>query len=145
MNSTKTISASHDTALPLGERSRRITGLILIYLAGLALLAAGVTKFAHLPPVVAQLTAAGFGGQKIILVAGLEVLSAALFLVPKTRSIGLLLTSSFLGAAVAAHVQTSEYAGALAPAILLGICWFGTWLRYPVVLWSFNYDAIARK
>jgi DoxX-like family len=139
------MSASHYTALPPGEGRRRIVGLILIYFGGLVLLAAGVTKFAHLPPVVAQLTAAGFGGQKILLVAGLELLSAALFLLPKTRSIGLLLTSAFLGAAVAAHVQTSEYAGVLAPAILLCICWFGAWLRYPAVLWSFNPDATVRK
>jgi hypothetical protein len=56
--------ASHYTALLLGERRRRIVGLILIYLGGLVLLAAGVTKFAHFPPVVAQLTAAGFGARR---------------------------------------------------------------------------------
>jgi hypothetical protein len=47
------MSARHYTALRLGERSRRIVGLILIYMGGLVLSAAGVTKLAHLPPVVA--------------------------------------------------------------------------------------------
>ena len=115
---------------------RQLAGQILIYIAGFGLLAAAVTKFAHLPPVVAQLTNAGFGGEKITLVALLELLSALLFLLPITRSIGLCFVSAFLGGAIATHVQAGEYAGALAPALFLFVCWLGAWLRHPDVLWS---------
>ena len=117
---------------------RQLAGQILIYIAGFGLLAAAITKFAHLPPVVAQLTNAGFGGEKINLVASLELLSALLFLLPVTRSIGLPFASAFLGGAVATHVQAGEYAGTSAPAIFMLVCWLGAWLRYPEVLWSLN-------
>lgn len=40
----------------------KTVGNVLIYLVGFALLAASGTKFAHLPPVIAQLTSAGFWG-----------------------------------------------------------------------------------
>jgi hypothetical protein len=33
-------------------------------------------------------------------------------------------------------VQAGEYLGAFAPSIFLFVCWLGTWLRYPEVLWS---------
>jgi hypothetical protein len=115
-----------------------LTGRILIYIAGFELLAAAVTKFAYLAPVVAQLTKAGFGGEKITLVASLELLSALLFLFPVTRSIGLLVASAFLGGAIATHVQSGEYAGALAPALFMSVCWGGAWLHYPQVLRSLN-------
>jgi len=118
---------------------RQLAGQILIYIAGFGLLAAAITKFAHLPPVVAQLTNAGFGGEKINLVASLELLSALLFLLPVTRSIGLPFASAFLGGAIATHVQTGEFASALAPALFLSVCWTGAWLRCPEVLWSLNH------
>ena len=118
--------------------ARQIFGQVLIYIAGFGLLAAAITKFAHLPPVVAQLTNAGFGGEKITLVASLELLSALLFLFPAARSLGLLLASAFLGGAVATHVQAGEYVGAFAPALFIFVCWLGAWLRHPEVLWSVN-------
>jgi hypothetical protein len=118
---------------------RQLAGQILIYIAGLGLLAAAIAKFAHLPPVVAQLTNAGFGGEKITLVASLELLSALLFLLPVTRSIGVPFASAFLGGAIAAHVRAGEFAGALWPALFMSVCWMGAWLRYPEVLWSLSH------
>jgi DoxX-like family len=106
--------------------------------AGFGLLAAAITKFAHLPPVVAQLTNAGFRGDKIMLVAALELLSALLFVFPVTRSIGLVFASAFPDGAVATHVQAGKYAGAFAPALFILVCWLGAWLRHPELLWSIN-------
>jgi len=62
-----------------GSDVRQITGQILIYITGIGLFAAAITKFAQLPPVVAQLTNAGFGGEKITLVASLELVSLCSF------------------------------------------------------------------
>jgi hypothetical protein len=132
------MSANLQTTNLSSNRVRRIAGNVLIFLAGFGLLAAAGTKFAHLPPVVAQLTSAGFGGEKITLVATLELLSALLFLLAQTRSIGLLFVSAFLGGAIATHVQGGEYSGALAPAFFMSICWLGAWLRHPEALWSLN-------
>ncbi len=83
------------------SRKRRITGNVLIVLGGLMLIGSAGAKFAHVPKVVTELVAMGFDGNKLMLIAILEILSALLFLIPVTRSFGLLLVSSFLGGAIA--------------------------------------------
>jgi hypothetical protein len=87
--------------------------------------------------VVAQLGVLGFEGGRLTLVAFLEIVSAVLFMLPRTRSLGLLVVSSYLGGAVAAHIGHGQSA-ALEPAILLGFLWLGAWLLHPAILWSFT-------
>jgi hypothetical protein len=59
-----------------------------------------------------------------------------LLLVPRTRSLGLLLASSFMGGAIATHLQHNELPAPAAFVLLL--VWIGSWLRYPVTLWSLS-------
>jgi DoxX-like family len=115
---------------------RRIAGNILIVLPGLVVTVSSIVKFAGVPGVVQNMTAAGFSGGKLTLVSTLEILSAALFLFPRTRSFGVLLLSSFLGGAICTHVQMGDYAKAIGPSILLTLSWVGTWLRHPQALWN---------
>lgn len=119
---------------PSRSRVRGITGNALIFLGGLMLVGSAGAKFAHVPKVVSQLGAFGFEGNKLMLIAALEVVSAILFLVPQTRPFGLLLVSSFMGGAIATHLQHSQ--PSLQPAIVLSLLWLGVWLRHPEVLWS---------
>ena len=108
-------------------KARKIVSNILIFVPCLALLASSIAKFAHVAAVVAQMTAVGFAGPKLILVAVLELASALLFLVPKTRSFGLLMVSAYLGGAIAAqlgHGLPSE-----PPTVLLALIWIGMWLK----------------
>ncbi len=118
------------------NRTRRIVGNMLIVLLGLLLASSAIVKFARVPGVVTQMAGLGFSGGKLTLVATLELFSAALFLYPRTRSLGLLVLSSFMGGVICTHVQYGEYAKALAPSVLLALAWIGTWLRHPQVLWS---------
>lgn len=116
------------------SRTRRKAGSVLITLGAVLLLASGAAKLAHVPPVVAQLSAMGFDGGKLTFVGLLEVFSAALFLIPATRSAGLLFVSSFLGGAIATHLQHAEpIAG---PSVILSLLWFAAWLRHPQIFWS---------
>lgn len=115
---------------------RRIAGNILIFLGGLMLLGSAGAKLAHIPKVVSELGAMGFDGNKLVFIAVLEVASALLFLIPFTRSAGLLLVSSFLGGAIATHVQHDQ--PFLPPSFVLFLLWFGTWLRHPGMLWTFG-------
>ena len=108
---------------------RRIAGTVLIILPGLVLLGSATAKFAYVPNVVEELGRLGFEGNKLTIVAVLEVVSAALFLIPATRSLGLLLVSAYLGGAIATHVQHND--SPLAPAVILALIWVGTWLRLP--------------
>ncbi len=113
---------------------RQVAGSVLIALGGVVLLASAAAKFARVPPIVAELGAFGFVGSKLILIAVIEVLSALLFLIPRTRSAGLLLVSSYLGGAIATHVQHDQ--SVVQPAVVLTILWLGAWLRHPEILWS---------
>jgi DoxX-like family len=126
------------------NRVRPLAGSVLIFLPGLVLAMSSVVKFAGVPKVVHQMALAGFTDGRLLLVAILEILSAVLFLYPKTRSFGLLLLSSFLGGAVCTHVQMGEFPKAFGPAILLTLAWTGTWLRHPETLWSFRTDVSAQ-
>lgn len=107
---------------------RRIVSNILTLLPSIALLASSITKIAHLPAIVTQMAALGFGGPKLIIVAVLELASVVLFLVPKTRLFGLLLVSAYLGGAIAAQLGHAQPPAP--PAILLAFIWIGTWLKY---------------
>jgi hypothetical protein len=117
---------------------RGVTGSILLFLPGVVLMLSAVMKFAGVPSVVHQMAAVGFGDWKLTLIASLEIGSAALFLWPRTRSLGLLLVSSYLGGAICTHVAAGEYNHVFPPALLLSLSWIGTWLRHPQMLWSMN-------
>jgi len=115
-------------------KTRRITGTTLTVLGGLLLLGSATSKLAHIPQVVAPMRAMGFSGEKLTFIGILELLSALLFLIPAARSAGLLLVSSYLGGAIATHLQHGQ--SILPPSIVLTVLWLGAWLRHPVTLWN---------
>jgi hypothetical protein len=125
------------------SRTRRIAGNILVVLPGLIVAMSELMKLARVPRLVNYMAAAGFSGNKISLVAGLGLSSVLLFLYPRTRSIGILLLSTFLGGAICLHVQRGEYAEALGPAMLLVLAWIGTAIRHPQVLWNLTDRPLA--
>jgi len=118
------------------SKTRRILGNILITLISVLLLGSAAAKLAHVPAVVAQMSANGVSGDRLTFVGILEILSAVSLLIPATRSIGLLLISSFLGGAIATHLEHGQ--PIVPPSIVLILAWLGTWLRHPFILWSFR-------
>jgi DoxX-like protein len=118
------------------SKKRRMGGNFLIGLTGLPLIGSAVSKFAHIPAVVTQMAAIGFDNDRLMFVAFLEVVCTALFLIPATRSIGLLLISAYLGGAVATHLQHGLPLSQ--PSFVLALIWLGMWLRHPEILWSFG-------
>jgi hypothetical protein len=118
------------------RRPRTIVGFVLIVLAGLALAGSAVAKIAGIPSVQEQMAALGFAGSKLTLIAILELIGAALFLWPRTRSIGVLWISAYLGGAICAHVGAGEFQKAVSPLILVVFSWIGTGLLHPQMLWS---------
>ena len=119
--------------------ARRTAGNILIFLAGLILIGSAVAKFAQVSPVITPLAALGFAGSKLKIIAALEILSALLFLVPATRSVGLLMVSAYMGGAISAHMGHNE--PVYQPAFVLALIWIGAWLRHPEFLLRFRPSA----
>jgi hypothetical protein len=115
-------------------KGRRVAGNILIFLGAFMLAASAGAKFAHVPKVVTELGAFGFDGSRLMLIAVLELFSAALFALPASRAVGLLLVSAYMGGAIATHIQHGQ--APLQPAVVLSILWLGAWLRHPESLWS---------
>jgi uncharacterized membrane protein YphA (DoxX/SURF4 family) len=133
-------AASHEQTL---KNSRATWSNVLIRFCGYGLILSSLVKFAHPPRAVAYMASMGFEGGTFFLVAVLELIVAVLFLVPATRRIGLLLVSSYLGGAIAAHLSvhrffvggpflvymaTHPYIGALVPTAVLTAGWAGIWL-----------------
>jgi hypothetical protein len=108
-----------------------------MYLAGILVLGSAALKFVQPPAVVVQFRELGYEGTKLILIGILEICCSLLFMIPYTRSIGLLLLSSYLGGAIATHVGHGQPA-ALGPAVLLTLAWLGVSLRHPNIFWSFR-------
>lgn len=115
---------------------RKNTGMILITIGAMMLLGSATAKLAHVPQVVSEMASIGLVGNRLIFVAVLEVLSALLFLIPATRSAGLLLVSAFLGGAIATHLQHGQ--SIAPPSFVLALLWVGSWLRHPEILWSWR-------
>jgi hypothetical protein len=120
------------------SRTRAIAGNVLMLVSGLGLVLTAASKFFGVPAVVHQMALEGITGEKLAMVASLELLSTLLFLYPKTRSVGLLFLSAFLGGAISTHVRMGEFPAAVPAASFLTLAWLGTFLRYPEALWSFR-------
>jgi hypothetical protein len=116
------------------SRARRISGNVLIGLVSLTLVGAAFGKLVHAPFLVNQLRPFGFDDTWISILGVIELASALLFAVPRTRALGLLLITGFLGGAIATHIQHGQ--SPAQPAVLLAIGWTGVWLRHLEANWS---------
>lgn len=121
----------------LTSRVAPAVGSVLMYLAGILVIGSAVLKFVQPPAVVVQFRELGYEGTRLILIGILEICCSVLFMIPYTRSIGLLLLSAYLGGAIATHVGHGQPA-AVGPAVLLTLAWLGVSLRHPNIFWSFR-------
>ena len=64
------------------------------------------------------------------------LLTAILLLIPRTASLGILLTSSFWGGAICIHMAHGE--PYLFQAVVLVLSWVGAYLRNPATFSSFS-------
>jgi hypothetical protein len=138
--------------------SRLGNGLIKFCAFGLAVSSA--VKFLHPAKPVAYMQYLGYEHEKLYFIAAIELLTAVLFFVRSTRSVGLLLVSSYFGGAIAAHLANHPFAGGgpflafnashhylgTLPAMLFLACaWIGVWLGNPESLWSFAERTNSRS
>jgi hypothetical protein len=123
------------------ERVKQIVGWVLhVPVAGLMLFA-GANKVFASPELVEQMQKFGLGDNARLIGSG-EVVSALLLLVPRTSSLGLLLTSAFWGGAICTHMAHGE--SYLLQSGLLLLTWVGAYLRNPATLSSF-FPAAAKS
>ena len=65
-----------------------------------------------------------------------EIISAILLLIPRTTSLGILLTSAFWSGAICFHMTHGQ--PFTLPSVLLALSWIGAYLPEPLTLASFT-------
>jgi hypothetical protein len=112
----------------------KIAGLVLHGLVGGLMIVTGSQKnLGSAPP--EALVKYGLGEQMRLLGAG-AIVTALLLLIPRTLSVGVLLTSSFWGGAICIHMAFGE--PYVIQAVLLVMSWAGAYLRNSATLSSFS-------
>ncbi len=105
--------------------ARRILGTLVT----LAFLGSGISKLAHVPKVIGELTHAGLPEAAILPIGILELTCLALYLFPRTSILGTFLLTGYMGGAIVTHIIGRE---SFAPPLIVGIWMFASaYLRHP--------------
>lgn len=104
-----------------------IIGWIFTALIGCALLASAALKLAQPEFVTEGFAKSGFPDGTLVPIGIAELISALLFLFPKTRVLGAILVTGYMGGAIATHVHAGE---SIVVQVLFGVfAWLGLFLR----------------
>ena len=106
--------------------ARILTGVVTVALVGSA-----TAKIAGATIVVEGLTRAGIPRGAIVPIAALELLCLAIYLMPRTKMLGMLLLTGYLGGAVVTHIIGHEN---IVPPLMIGFwAWAGAYLQTPAL------------
>jgi hypothetical protein len=114
-------------------KRKRVLGLVFNLLIGGLMIVAGTPKLLGLAP-PDHVERLGLT-ESIRLVGAGEIVTGVLLLIPRTLSLGILLTSSFWGGAICVHMTHGQ--SYVLQSALLVLSWVGAYLRNPAVLGSF--------
>lgn len=112
-------------------KQKNIIGWSLSGLVGLMLTASAIDKIMGSQHALSMSAAFGLSGQVYAILGIIEVISVLLFLYPKTAILGLLLLSSYLGGAIATHLQHGQ--NIIFPAMFEVIVWIAAVIRFPEI------------
>ena len=112
----------------MNSKARNVTGWVVSGLVSLALAASAVDKILLSAHALEMGASFGLSAQAYRTLGVVELLSAVLFVIPRTGLLGLLLLSSYLGGAIATHLQ--HHQDVLFPAVLESLVWIGATLRF---------------
>src|SRR2546421_4906697 len=109
-------------------------------IAGMMMLAGSAKVLGLFPP--EEVAKLGLSLPIQVIGAG-ELASAILLLIPRTSSLGLLLTSGFWGGAICLHMSKGE--PFVLPSVFLLLTWAGAYLRVPGTFASFAVSSLAER
>ena len=120
---------------------KTVAGWVLQGLVAASMLLAGSAKLLGLFP-ADQVEKLGLSVPIQVIGAG-ELLSAILLLVPRTASLGVLLTSGFWGGAICLHMSKGE--PFVLQSVFLLLTWVGAYLRVPGTFASFAASSLTER
>ncbi|MDJ1484308.1 DoxX family protein [Cytophagaceae bacterium YF14B1] len=110
-------------------KTKNIIGWSLSGLLAVLLIASAIDKILSTQHAIEMASGFGISAKQYMLLGIIEIVSVILFLYPKTGILGLLLLSSYLGGAIATHLQHNQ--DIVFPAVLEAIAWLSAVIRYP--------------
>ena len=114
-------------------KGRKISGWVIAGLITALLLFSAMGKF-MMPEMAENFTKWGLGDWRTIIAVG-EIISALLFLLPKTNIFGAFLLSSHLGGAIVVHMGHGE--PFMVQSVILILVWTAAFVRNPELLAKF--------
>ncbi len=102
-------------------------GRIVSALPVLMFVVSGVLKLLKLEAVKDQFSKLGWDPNLLLGLGILELLCAAIYVIPRTAVLGAILLTGYLGGAIATHVRVGEQF--IMPAVLGLLIWGGLYLR----------------
>jgi hypothetical protein len=106
-------------------------GWVVSAIPALMILFGGTNMVLKTPMVMEGLVKAGYPAASLLGIGLAATISAILYLIPRTATLGAILLTGYLGGAVATHVRAEEpYGFAVAFGVLV---WAGLWARDPRV------------
>ena len=121
--------------MSLKEEARPIAAWILSCLLAALFIGSAAGKLMKAPQVVEMFQKFGLQNEVLLIGCG-ELVSALLFLIPRTHSLGVLLLSAYMGGAIVTHMQHAE--SYVAQSVILALIWVAGYLRRPELLGSFT-------
>ncbi len=118
-----------------------IGGWVVHALVGGIMILAGTPKVLGLFP-AEEVAKLGLSVPIQVIGAG-EIISAILLLIPRTASLGVLLTSDFWGGAICAHMFKGD--SFILQSVFLLLTWLGAYLRVPGTFASFSACSPAER
>lgn len=113
----------------MNTKTKKIIGWSLSGLSGLMLLASAIDKIGNSEHALQMASSFGLSAKSYMVLGIIEAISVVLFLCPRTGILGLLLLSSYLGGAIATHLQHGQ--DILFPAVFEAVVWIAAVVRYP--------------
>lgn len=122
------------------SKTRKITAWVLVVLLTAIFLLSASTKFLAIGNPDAEMYKNfikwGLSGN-LMLIGAIELISAILFLIPRTSVIGMLLLTAHFGGAMATHLEHNEMSYIPVIATIIFLIWLAQYLRNPEILQSF--------
>lgn len=112
------------------EKARKIVGWILAGLiSAFLIVASGLPKLGLFGDMSEHFAKYGISNNTAFVIGIIEITSALLFLIPRTGVIGTLLLASYLGGAIATHLEHNE---SLSFAVTFeALIWITAFIRFP--------------
>ncbi len=111
------------------KKTKNIIGWILTVLVALALISSAGMKLMGSEMAVKGSAAMGLSLHKLKLIGIVELISALLFIFPRTGIVGTLLVAAYMGGAIATHLE--HFMPVYVPVIIESLTWIAAALRFP--------------